>query len=56
MAEALAPELVLLEGSGAAVPPVAADRTVLVTSAHPPSRGADVGLRPGAGASQPSWS
>ncbi len=33
MAEQLSPELVLLEGSGAAVPPVRADRTVLVTSA-----------------------
>ncbi len=33
MAERLAPDLVLLEGSGAAVPPVRADRTVLVTAA-----------------------
>ena len=35
------PELILLEGSGAAVPPIAADRTLLV---HPASSGA-----PGAG-------
>jgi cyclic 2,3-diphosphoglycerate synthase len=33
MAEQLDPDLVLLEGSGAAVPPVRADRTVLVTAA-----------------------
>ncbi len=30
----LAPELVLLDGSGAALPPVAADRRVLVSGAH----------------------
>jgi cyclic 2,3-diphosphoglycerate synthase len=33
LAAASAPGLVLLEGSGAAIPPVAADRTLLVTSA-----------------------
>jgi cyclic 2,3-diphosphoglycerate synthetase len=33
LAEQLEPDLVLLEGSGAAVPPVRADRTVLVTAA-----------------------
>jgi cyclic 2,3-diphosphoglycerate synthetase len=32
MAEELAPELVVFDGSGAAVPPVAADRRILVTS------------------------
>ena len=37
MAAALSPDLVLLEGSGAAVPPVSADRTVLV---HPATSGA----------------
>jgi cyclic 2,3-diphosphoglycerate synthase len=43
LAEAGAPELVLLEGSGAAVPPVAADRTVLVHAATsgPAGRGFD---------------
>lgn len=33
-AAALAPELVLLDGSGAAMPPVAADRRILVVGAH----------------------
>lgn len=32
LAEALAPELVVFDGSGAAIPPVATDRRVLVTS------------------------
>ena len=48
LAETLDPELLLLEGSGAAVPPIAPARTVLVTSARRPARGADG--RPGAGA------
>ena len=34
VAEALEPELVVLDGSGAALPPVAADRRVLVVGAH----------------------
>jgi cyclic 2,3-diphosphoglycerate synthetase len=46
MAEQLAPELVLLEGSGAAVPPVRADRTVLVTSATRGALSLTAGLGP----------
>jgi cyclic 2,3-diphosphoglycerate synthetase len=37
---------VLLEGSGAAAPPVVADRTVLVTSAHTPSEALMSGFGP----------
>jgi cyclic 2,3-diphosphoglycerate synthetase len=40
------PELLLLEGSGAALPPVAADRTVLVTSAMRPAEAVRAGLGP----------
>ena len=40
------PELLLLEGSGAAVPPVAADRTLLVTSAARPAADLEIGLGP----------
>ncbi len=40
------PELLLLEGSGAALPPVAADRTVLVTSASRPAADLEIGLGP----------
>jgi cyclic 2,3-diphosphoglycerate synthetase len=40
------PELLLLEGSGAALPPVAADRTLLVTSAARPASELEVGLGP----------
>jgi cyclic 2,3-diphosphoglycerate synthetase len=40
------PELLLLEGSGAALPPVAADRTVLITSAARPAAELEVGLGP----------
>jgi cyclic 2,3-diphosphoglycerate synthetase len=40
------PELLLLEGSGAALPPVAADRTVLVTSAVRPAEALRAGLGP----------
>jgi cyclic 2,3-diphosphoglycerate synthetase len=40
------PELLLLEGSGAALPPVAADRTVLVTSAMRPAEMLRDGLGP----------
>ena len=36
VARALAPDLVVLDGSGAALPPVAADRRLLVTSASQP--------------------
>ena len=46
LAESLGPELVLLEGSGAAVPPVAADRSVLVTSAHAPAEALIGGFGP----------
>jgi cyclic 2,3-diphosphoglycerate synthetase len=46
LAESLEPDLVLLEGSGAAVPPVRADRTVLVTSARRPAAALTVGLGP----------
>jgi cyclic 2,3-diphosphoglycerate synthetase len=45
-ARALDPDLVLLEGSGAAVPPVAADRTVLVTSAVRPPEDMVTGMGP----------
>jgi cyclic 2,3-diphosphoglycerate synthase len=45
-ARALDPDLVLLEGSGAALPPVAADRTVLVTSAARPSESLVTGMGP----------
>ncbi len=34
LAEALAPEMLVLDGSGAALPPIAADRTILVVGAH----------------------
>jgi cyclic 2,3-diphosphoglycerate synthetase len=46
LARTLGPDLVLLEGSGAAVPPVAADRTVLVTSAARPLQELRDGLGP----------
>jgi cyclic 2,3-diphosphoglycerate synthetase len=46
MAEQLAPDLVLLEGSGAAVPPVRADRTVLVTAATRGAPALTTGLGP----------
>jgi cyclic 2,3-diphosphoglycerate synthase len=42
----LHPELLLVEGSGAALPPVAADRTVLVTSAARPASVLLSGLGP----------
>jgi cyclic 2,3-diphosphoglycerate synthetase len=45
-ARALDPDLVLLEGSGAALPPVAADRTVLVTSAARPAESLVTGMGP----------
>jgi cyclic 2,3-diphosphoglycerate synthase len=45
-ARALDPDLILLEGSGAALPPVAADRTVLVTSATRPSEDLVTGMGP----------
>jgi cyclic 2,3-diphosphoglycerate synthase len=34
VAEQLAPDLVVLDGSGAAIPPIAADRRILVVGAH----------------------
>lgn len=34
LAETLDPELIVLDGSGAAIPPVAADRTILVVGGH----------------------
>lgn len=34
LAEALDPELIVLDGSGAALPPIAADRRILVVGAH----------------------
>ena len=46
MAEQLGPQLVLLEGSGAAVPPMRADRSVLVTSATRPAHSLTAGLGP----------
>jgi cyclic 2,3-diphosphoglycerate synthetase len=46
VARGLDPELLLLEGSGAALPPVAADRTLLVTSAARPAAELEVGLGP----------
>jgi cyclic 2,3-diphosphoglycerate synthetase len=46
VARALAPDLVVLEGSGAAIPPVAADRTVLVTSAARPAESLVTGMGP----------
>ena len=46
LAETLEPDLVLLEGSGAAVPPLRADRTVLVTSARRPPATLTSGLGP----------
>jgi cyclic 2,3-diphosphoglycerate synthase len=46
LAETLEPELLLLEGSGAAVPPVRAGRTVLVTSARSPAAALTAGLGP----------
>jgi cyclic 2,3-diphosphoglycerate synthetase len=45
-ARTLGPDLVLLEGSGAALPPVAAGRTVLVTSAARPSESLVTGMGP----------
>jgi cyclic 2,3-diphosphoglycerate synthetase len=45
-ARALEPDLVVLEGSGAALPPVAADRTVLVTSAARPAESLVTGMGP----------
>src|SRR6476660_2139371 len=48
LAGTLDPDLILLEGSGAAVPPLRADRTVLVTSAHRPAAALTAGLGPGA--------
>jgi cyclic 2,3-diphosphoglycerate synthase len=46
LAESLAPQLLLLEGSGAAVPPLRADRNVLVTSARRPAAALTAGLGP----------
>jgi cyclic 2,3-diphosphoglycerate synthase len=46
LAETLEPDLLLLEGSGAAVPPLRADRTVLVTSARRPPLTLTSGLGP----------
>jgi cyclic 2,3-diphosphoglycerate synthetase len=46
VARGLDPELLLLEGSGAAVPPAAADRTILVTSASRPAETLRTGLGP----------
>ena len=46
VAEQLAPDVLLLEGSGAAVPPLRADRTVLVTSARRPAASLTAGLGP----------
>jgi cyclic 2,3-diphosphoglycerate synthetase len=46
LAGSLDPDLILLEGSGAAVPPLRADRTVLVTSAHRPAATLTAGLGP----------
>ena len=40
------PELLLLEGSGAALPPVGADRTILITSASRPAEHLLAGLGP----------
>jgi cyclic 2,3-diphosphoglycerate synthase len=40
------PDLLLLEGSGAALPPIAADRTILVTSAARPAEHLTAGLGP----------
>jgi cyclic 2,3-diphosphoglycerate synthetase len=45
-ARALQPDLIILEGSGAALPPVAADRTVLVTSAVRPAESLVTGMGP----------
>jgi cyclic 2,3-diphosphoglycerate synthase len=46
LARGLDPELLLLEGSGAALPPVAADRTILVTPASRPAETLLTGLGP----------
>jgi cyclic 2,3-diphosphoglycerate synthetase len=46
LAESLHPQVLLLEGSGAAVPPLRADRTVLVTSARRPAAALTTGLGP----------
>lgn len=46
IAESLDPELLLLEGSGAAAPPLRAGRTVLVTSARRPPAALAAGLGP----------
>ena len=46
LAESLEPDLLLLEGSGAAAPPLRAERTVLVTSARRPAVTLTSGLGP----------
>jgi cyclic 2,3-diphosphoglycerate synthetase len=46
IAESLEPDVLLLEGSGAAAPPLRADRTVLVTSARRPAASLTTGLGP----------
>jgi cyclic 2,3-diphosphoglycerate synthase len=46
LARGLGPELLLLEGSGAALPPVAADRTILVTPASRPAGTLLAGMGP----------
>ena len=46
LAAAMSPGLILLEGSGAAIPPVAAQRTLLVTSAVRPSSDLLAGMGP----------
>jgi cyclic 2,3-diphosphoglycerate synthetase len=46
LARGLDPELLLLEGSGAALPPVAADRTILVTPASRPAGTLLTGMGP----------
>ena len=46
LARGLEPELLLLEGSGAALPPVAGDRTILVTPASRPAETLVTGLGP----------
>ena len=46
LAAAQRPDMLLLEGSGAAIPPVAAQRTLLVTSAVRPSHDLTTGMGP----------
>ncbi len=46
LARGLDPELLLLEGSGSALPPVAADRTILVTPASRPAATLLTGMGP----------